>query len=48
MSYCLALVPIVHGNMQCRAVDITGNLAGVFVFLAGDRSGISVQAAFLF
>ena len=26
--------------------DVTGNLAGVFVFFAGNRSGICVRAAF--
>jgi hypothetical protein len=42
-TYCLVLAPLVHVNKRVlrpgRAVDVAGNLAGVFVFFAGDRAG---------
>lgn len=36
MAYCLVLAPLVHVNMHRRAVDVAGDLAGIFMFLAGD------------
>jgi hypothetical protein len=45
MAYCLVLAPLVHVNMHCRAVDVAGDLAGVFMFFAGDLARSSIRAA---
>lgn len=41
------LLPELHRDfVLARFGDVAGDLAGVFVFLAGDRSGICLRAAF--
>ncbi len=42
----MVFAPLVHVNMHCRAVDVAGDLTGVFMFLAGDGAGVGIRAAF--
>jgi hypothetical protein len=43
----LDLLPELHGDIVLLGLsDVSGYLAGVFVFFAGDRSGVCIRAAF--
>jgi len=40
--------PLVHVNIHCWAVDVAGDLTGVFVVFARDGADVGVGAAFCF